>query len=169
MTIKPITQSTLRSTLFLFLCLSLSNSSLVAEEESPIPINIKKHMQSMIGVWTFQGKDGERKFSGKETIKVVNNATALLQEGYFDLGKGKKEHYVILSGWDGDKKTVIVRGFTSEGFTFSGEWKKLEYRTWVGTASGSPAKFEVKDDSMRYTESSKDHKWVSEFTRIADE
>ena len=103
-------------------------SSTSAQELSQIPPRIQKHMQSMVGSWTFQGRQGARKFSGAEKIRLVNNKTALLQEGYFDLTDGHKEHYVILSGWDGSKKSMLVRGFTTDGVTWDGEWKKFEGR-----------------------------------------
>lgn len=146
---------------------SLSSS---AEDSLSIPINVKKHMQSMVGTWSFKGKNEGGKFSGMETIRVVNLGTALLQEGYFYHGEGKKEHYVILSGWDEAKKSVQVQGFTSDGISFKGEWNKLEYRTWIGKASENSAKFIVKDNSMKYTEfSGTKQKWVSEFTRIEED
>jgi hypothetical protein len=122
-------------------------------------------MESMVGSWTFKGTDGDRKFSGAETIRLTNNKTAILQEGYFDLVEGKKEHYVILSGWDGSKETVHVRGFTSDGYSWTGEWKKLSNGKWEGTASKKPATFELKGDSMRYEDSSDGTPWISEFSR----
>ena len=89
----------------------------------------------------------------------------MIQEGYFDLKDGKKEHYVILSGWDGNRKTVLVRGFTSDGVTWVGEWRKLKNGKWQGSASGEPATFEVKDDWMRYEDRGNGSPWISEFTR----
>ena len=150
--------------LFLFV------SSLSAQEPASIPASVQKHMASMVGSWTFKGKAGDGKFSGEETIRLSSNKTALIQEGYFAAKRpgGKKEHYVILSGWDGGKKTVLVRGFTSDGITWTGEWKKVKNGKWVGTASGAPAKFEVKKDSMRYEDASSGkpgEPWISEFTR----
>ena len=122
-------------------------------------------MERMVGSWTFQGHQGNRKFSGEETIRLTNNNTALIQEGFFELKNGKKEHYVILSGWDGSKKSVVVRGFTSDGLSWPGEWKKLSNGTWHGTASGGAARFEVKKDSMRYEDAGDGTPWISEFKR----
>jgi hypothetical protein len=124
-----------------------------AQELAKIPLQVQKHMESMVGSWTFKGTQGDRKFSGAETIRLTNNKTALLQEGFFDLTDGTKEHYIILSGWDGSKKTVLVRGFTTDGVTWAGEWKNLKDGKWQGTASGGPAKFEVSKDTMRYEDS----------------
>ncbi|HBE72441.1 MAG TPA: hypothetical protein DDW52_30265 [Planctomycetaceae bacterium] len=123
-------------------------------------------MEMMVGEWTFTGKEGDRAFSGRETIRRTNNGTAIIQEGYFDRGGGKKEHYVILSGWDGDQKKVLVRGFTSEGFSWVGSWTKLQDHTWIGTASENQATFEVKRNSMRYEESGEGTPWLSEFKRV---
>ncbi|MEL6105412.1 MAG: hypothetical protein AAFU85_05225 [Planctomycetota bacterium] len=142
-------------------------SPALAQKDS-IPTEVKSHLQSMVGSWTFSGTEGERKFSGAEVIRLTNNGTALLQEGYFDLGGGGKEHYVILSGWDGEKETVRVRGFTSEGYTWVGEWKTLKDGTWSGTASGKRATFRVAKDSMRYEDASQGTAWVSEFKRVKD-
>lgn len=145
-----------------------SVSSATSVQATEIPDNVKDHMERMVGSWTFKGTEGTRKFSGEEKIRLTNNHTALIQEGFFNLGDGKKEHYVILSGWDGDKKTVLVRGFTSEGYTWKGEWKKLANGKWQGNASGKPASFEVKADAMRYEDSANGSSWVSEFRRIKD-
>lgn len=139
--------------------------SVLAQEETPIPKTFQKQMDKMVGAWTFQGSEGSRKFSGAETIRLTNNKTALLQEGYFDLGGGKKEHYVILSGWDSSKKTMLVRGFTSDGYTWTGEWKELDQNKWIGSASGGKATFEVKAGSMRYEDAGDGTPWISEFTR----
>lgn len=122
-------------------------------------------MASMVGSWKFTGTEGDRKFSGEETIRLTNNKTAMLQEGYFDLGGGKKEHYVILSGWDGDRKTVLVRGFTSEGYSWTGEWRKLSNGKWEGTVAGGSATFEAKGDWLRYEDANDGTPWVSEFSR----
>lgn len=122
-------------------------------------------MESMVGSWTFKGTQGARTFSGAETIQLVNNKTTLLQQGYFDLTDGTKEHYVILSGWDGSKNTVLVRGFTTDGFTWAGEWKQLKDGKWKGTASGGLAQFEVKKDTMRYEDAGDGTPWISEFKR----
>jgi len=121
----------------------------------------------MVGTWVFTGSEGDRQFSGKESIRVVNNGTALLQEGHFDLNDGKKEHYVILSGWDGEKKTMIVRGFTSLGVTFTGEWKTVKKGAFVGKAEGKPAKFEVSNQTMVYEEDGGE--WISKFERTKNE
>ena len=136
-----------------------------AQDMSKIPTEIKQHMESMVGSWTFIGTQGKRTFSGEETIRLTNNNTALLQEGYFNLTDGTKEHYVILSGWDGSKKTVLVRGYTTEGLTWSGEWKRLKAGRWEGTASGGTAKFEVRPDTMRYEDAGDGIPWISEFSR----
>lgn len=133
--------------------------------QEAIPSRVQKHMASMVGRWTFKGTEGDRKFSGAEAIRLTSNKTALIQEGYFDLKDGKKEHYVILSGWDGNRKTVLVRGFTSDGVTWAGEWKKLSNGKWQGRASGGPATFEVKGDWMRYEDSGNGTPWISEFKR----
>lgn len=144
------------------------SSSTPAQQMSQVPPQVQKHMESMVGSWTFNGRQGARKFSGAERIRLVNNKTALLQEGYFDLTDGKKEHYVILSGWDGTKNSVLVRGFTTDGITWDGEWKTLKGGKWEGSASGGPAKFEVKKDTMRYEDSGDGTPWISEFTRIEE-
>lgn len=140
-----------------------------AQEMAPLPAPFKKQMESMEGSWTFEGTQGARTFSGEETIRLVNNGAALLQEGFFDLGDGNKEHYVILSGWDGTERSLLVRGFTSDGVTWTGVWKGLDDGVWKGTASGSPATFEVGEDSMRYEDSGDGTPWVSEFTRKQEE
>lgn len=145
----------------LLVCLSCVNG----QDPTPIPEDIKQHMASMVGAWSFQGSQGDREFSGVETIRLVNNKTALIQEGYFDLGAGKKEHYVILSGWDGTKKTVVVRGFTSIGVSWTGEWKQLVDGKWKGTASGGAATFEVKENWMRYEDAGEGTPWISIFKR----
>lgn len=136
-----------------------------SQELTKIPSQVRKHMESMVGAWTFKGTQGKRQFSGAETIRLTNNNTALLQEGYFDLTDGEKEHYVIISGWDGSRNTVLVRGFTTDGVSWAGEWKKLNDGMWEGTASGGPAKFEVKKDTMRYEDSGDGTPWISEFSR----
>jgi len=141
-------------------------SCVAAQEPRTIPSQVQKHMASMVGSWTFKGKVGGSKFSGEETIRLASNKTALIQEGYFDAKPGgKKEHYVILTGWDGAKKTVFVRGVTSQGVSWIGEWKKLKNGKWEGTASGAAAAFEVNKDTMRYEDKSTGKLWVSEFTR----
>ena len=145
---------------------AITVSPLSADEVAKIPANVQKHMKGMVGSWTFKGTEGDRKFFGKETIRLTNNQTALLQEGYFDLGNGEKEHYVILSGWDGDKKTMVVRGFTTDGYTWSGEWKTLNGSKWIGTASGTKATFDVSANRMRYEDASNGTPWISEFTRV---
>ncbi len=117
----------------------------------------------MAGSWVFSGQEGDRHFSGREKIKVVNNDTALLQEGFFDLDDGKKEHYVILSGWDAERKSLVVRGFTSEGYAFNGEWKALKNNAFIGTANGKPAKFTVGKKTMEYEED--DGAWLMKFER----
>ena len=66
---------------------------------------------------------------------------------------------------DGSKETVHVRGFTSDGYSWTGEWKKLSKGKWEGTASGKPATFELKGDSMRYEDSTDGTPWLSEFSR----
>ncbi|MEM7473807.1 MAG: hypothetical protein AAF483_02370 [Planctomycetota bacterium] len=138
-----------------------------SQEPTSIPKDVVAHMKSMVGAWTFEGVEGERKFSGEEKVRLTNNKTALLQQGFFNGEDGKKEHYVILSGWDGDKKTVLVRGFTSSGVTFAGEWKKLSMGKWEGSANGDYASFEVKKDTMRYVEQNGEKQtWVSEFKRM---
>ena len=147
------------------LVLVLLNSPASAQELSKVPQDVQKHMESMVGSWTFKGTQGARRFSGAETIRLVNNKTALLQQGYFDLADGKKEHYVILSGWDGSKNTVLIRGFTTDGVTWAGEWKKLKDGKWEGTASGGLAQFEVKKDTMRYEDAGDGTPWISEFKR----
>ena len=159
----------MRRAVFGILLHLLLNSPTSAQELSKVPQHVQKHMESMVGSWTFKGTQGARKFSGAETIRLVNNNTALLQEGYFDLNDEMKEHYVILSGWDGSKNTVVVRGFTTDGITWAGEWKKLKDGQWEGTASGGPAKFKVKKDTMRYQDSGDGTPWISEFTRINGE
>ena len=146
--------------------LLLLSSSTSAQEMSQAPPHVQEHMESMVGSWKFNGRQGARKFSGAEKIRLVNNKTALLQEGYFDLTDGGKEHYVILSGWDGSKNSMLVRGFTTDGITWDGEWKTLKGGKWEGTASGGPAKFEVNKDTMRYEDSGDGTPWISEFTRI---
>lgn len=151
--------------LALFASALICMSSTLAQEATPIPAAVKNHMQSMVGSWTFSGTEGDRKFSGAEVIRLTNGGTALLQEGHFDLGGAGKEHYVILSGWDGDKKLVSVRGFTSNGYTWVGQWKTLKDGTWSGTASGKPASFEVKKDTMRYEDAGEGKPWVSNFKR----
>lgn len=151
--------TTISLTLFMFL------TPASAQELATIPSEVQKHMKNMVGSWTFKGTQGDRTFSGAEKIRLTNNKTALLQEGYFDLTDGNKEHYTILSGWDGAKKTVLVRGFTTDGVTWTGEWKKLKNGTWEGTASEGPAKFEVKKDTMRYEDSGEGTPWISEFSR----
>jgi hypothetical protein len=93
----------------------------------------------------------------------------LLQEGYFDLKDGTKEHYVILSGWDGSSNSVPVRGFTTDGISWTGEWKTLKDGTWKGTASGGPAEFRVAKNTMRYEDSGDGTPWISEFTRSSKE
>ncbi|MEO1618297.1 MAG: hypothetical protein AAFV88_20770 [Planctomycetota bacterium] len=140
-------------------------SPTAAQDPTKIPPQIQKHMESMVGSWTFEGRQGDRKFFGQETVRLTNNKTALLQEGYFDLGGGEKEHYVILSGWDGSAKTVFVRGFTTDGISWTGEWKKLKDGKWLGTASGGRAEFEVKKNTMRYEDAGDGTPWISEFTR----
>ncbi len=151
------------------IALGLFNSSTSAQEVSQIPAHVRKHMESMVGSWRFQGRQGTRTFSGAEKIRLINNKTALLQEGFFELTGGNKEHYVILSGWDGNKKSMLVRGFTTDGITWDGEWKTLKDGTWEGTASGGPAKFDVKKDTMRYEDSGDGTPWISEFKRVNQE
>lgn len=94
----------------------------------------------------------------------MNSDTALLQEGYFDLDDGAKEHYVILSGWDGEKRTMLVRGFASLGTTFVGEWKAVKNGAFLGKAQGKPAKFKFSDQTMSYEEGG--GKWNSKFERV---
>jgi hypothetical protein len=96
---------------------------------------------------------------------LTNNKDALLQDGFFDLGGGKKEHDVVLSGWDGSRETVLVHGCTSGGYSWTGEWMKLNNRKSEGTASGGPATFELKGDWMRYEDSNDGTPWISEFSR----
>ncbi|MEM9351785.1 MAG: hypothetical protein AAGA92_02125 [Planctomycetota bacterium] len=136
-----------------------------AQELAKIPPAFQKHLEKMVGSWTFEGHEGARKFSGEETVRLINHKTVLVQEGFFDLGGGAKERYFIVSGWDGVKKTMLVRGFTSDGYTWSGEWKKLQDGRWEGTASGGVASFEVTEDAMRYEDANDGTPWVSEFRR----
>lgn len=152
-------------------CLLLLVASSVAAETSAVPtaefpVEIRRHMEKMAGQWSFEGVDGERKFQGKETIRLTSNGTALLQEGYFELPGGGKEHYVILSGWDASSKTMRVRGFTSDGYSWTGEWKSLSGGKWQGTASGNAAFFAVEKDTMRYEDAGDGKRWISRFTRI---
>ncbi|GAB5406814.1 MAG: hypothetical protein Aurels2KO_50450 [Aureliella sp.] len=128
-----------------------------------IPDAFKNQMKRMVGSWVFTGNGGDRKLTGKETIRIVNNGTAIVQEGYFDLDDSKKEHYVILSGWDGEKKTILVRGFTSLGTTFDGAWSKVENDAFVGKAQGKQAKFKVSKQTMIYEEDG--GKWTMKFER----
>ena len=58
-----------------------------------------------------------------------------------------------------------MRGFTSDGVSWAGEWKSLSNGKWTGTASGGRATFEVKQDSMRYEDAGDGTPWISEFTR----
>ena len=145
--------------------LALNSPDVVSADTIPEPF--AQQMKRMVGSWVFAGKEGDRQFSGQEKIRLVNNKTALLQEGFFDLGGGKKEHYVILSGWDGEKKTMRVRGFTSEGATWVGEWKTIKKSTLIGVASGRPAKFVVGAETMKYEEDG--GKWISNFERTEDD
>lgn len=154
-----------RTTLSIFVSLTFLSSCAADDDLATIPQHVQSHMQSMVGSWTFKGHQGDRKFAGEETIRLVNNDTALLQEGYFDLTNGEKEHYIILSGWDGDQNTVLVRGFTTDGITWAGEWKTIKDGTWHGTASDGPATFEVKRNSMRYEDAGEGTPWISNFTR----
>ena len=140
-----------------------------AQEKGAIPQNMKDQMKRMVGSWKFTGKDGERLFAGAEKIRLTNGGTAIVQEGYFNLGGEKKEHYVILSGWDGRQKTIHVRAFTSQGYTWTGQWKKLTDGKWEGTADGGSATLEVNNDSMRYEDTSKSAPWISNFTRVPAE
>ncbi len=138
--------------------------SAFGDENSTIPAPFQQHMKSMVGSWYFNGKEGDHSFSGEEQIRIVNGGTALLQEGYFDVGGGKKDHYVILSGWNAETKEMLVRGFTSQGVTWSGAWKTLKDNTWIGTASGAAARFVVSEKTMRYEEN-EGRKWISRFER----
>lgn len=104
----------MNKTLLTVASLLIVHAPIVAQETTSIPGDVKGHMKSMVGSWTFQGKDGDRKFSGQETIRLASNGTALLQEGYYDLGGGKKEHYVILSGWNGDSKLLGFRNLSEK-------------------------------------------------------
>lgn len=135
----------------------------VADESTSIPAPFVKQLKRMVGSWVFTGHEGDRRFSGEEKIRLVNNNTALLQEGFFNVGGGEKEHYVILSGWDGEKKKMFVRGFTSDGVTWVGEWKKIKDDALVGAASGRPAEFVVSNQTMKYEEDG--GKWISKFER----
>lgn len=128
-----------------------------------IPEDFSLQMKRMVGSWVFSGNEGDRKFTGHESIRIINNGSALLQEGYFDLGGGEKQHYVILSGWDAEKKALVVNGFTSDGYAFNGKWKSVSGSSFVGTANGRPAKFTVGKEAMRYEEDG--GKWVSSFER----
>lgn len=150
---------------FAIAALLLSISPAVAQETTPVPDEVKKHMRSMVGAWTFSGSQGDRTFSGEEEITLTSNETALLQVGFFQLDGGKKEYYSIFSGWDGQQETVLVRGFTTMGATWTGEWKTLDDGTWIGTASGGLASFEVNAETMRYEDSGDGTPWVSEFVR----
>lgn len=143
----------------------LLTQTCTAQDSNPIPLEVRDHMGSMVGDWTFRGHQGERTFSGQEEVRLVNDGTALLQEGFFDLGGGAKEHYVILSGWDGTLRTVLVVGFTTDGVAWEGEWKSLDGAKWIGTASGGPATFEVGEETMRYEDAGDGTPWVSEFSR----
>ena len=156
----------LRLTAFWLLLSLIGHSVCVAQGEASIPAEFTQQFKRMVGSWVFSGNEGGRLFSGKEKIRLVNNGTSLLQEGYFDAENGTKEHYVILSGWDGDKKTVIVRGFTSAGVSFTGEWKKIGDDSLVGSANGSPARFKIGRETMVYEEDG--GKWVSKFERLGD-
>ena len=49
---------------------------------------------------------------------------------------GKTTHYVITTGWDGNKKKLLYRGFSSSGDSFSGHWDKFSDGKWTGHASG---------------------------------
>lgn len=151
----------LQKTLVL-LVFSLSSHNVFAEDA--IPDTFRNQMKRMVGSWVFTGKDGDRELTGKESIRMVNNGTAILQEGYFDLDGGKKEHYVILSGWDGEKKTILVRGFTSLGTSFAGVWSKVENDAFVGEAQGKPASFKVSKQTMIYQEDG--GKWTMKFERL---
>lgn len=154
-----------------FYCLLCWTTLMTATERLPAavaepPVELRQHMAKMVGQWSFEGVDGDRKFQGKESIRVTSNGTALLQEGHFELPGGGKEHYVILSGWDAASKSVKVRGFTSEGYSWTGEWKTLGEGTWRGTASGKPASFSVRQNSMRYEDAGDGKPWISRFTRL---
>lgn len=146
--------------LLVVFCLASNNTF----ADDVIPDVFKNQMKRMVGSWVFTGEDGDRKLNGRESIRVVNDGTAIIQEGYFDLDDGKKEHYVILSGWDGEKKTIMVRGFTSLGTTFAGEWNKVENDAFVGKAQGKPAKFKVSKQTMVYEEDG--GKWTMKFERL---
>lgn len=156
----------MRNLLACLLFVSLSCPALNANDGNSLPDAFRVQMQKMEGSWAFTGKDGDRQFSGKETIRIVNGGTALLQEGYFDLDDGEKEHYVILSGWDGDKQKLLVRGFTSSGVTFQGEWGSVKGNALIGSAQGKPARFGVSEQTMRYEEDN--GKWISKFERVRE-
>ena len=156
----------MRLTAYSLLLALVGNNVCVAQVNDAIPVEFKQQFKRMVGSWVFSGNEGDRRFSGKEKIRLVNNGTSILQEGYFVAENGTKEHYVILSGWDGDKKTVIVRGFTSAGVTFTGEWKKIGDDSLVGSANGKPARFKIGRETMVYEEDG--GKWISKFERLAD-
>lgn len=151
------------------LSIACSLSLASADDLAPLPLKFKVHMETMVGSWNFTGHEGDRTFEGEETITLANGGTALLQQGFFQLDDGNREHYVILSGWDGERKTMLVRGFTNEGYTWTGTWDTLQNNVWTGTAEGGKATFEVKPNSMRYEDAANDDPWVSEFTRKMDQ
>lgn len=143
--------------------LAFSHSCVAADSAHP-PAAIAKQLERMVGSWAFAGSEGDRHFSGREKIRLTNDGNALLQEGYFELEDGKKEHYVILSGWDSDRGALIVHGFTSTGQTFEGDWKAVKDSALHGSANGRPAAFRVNDKTMTYEEDG--GKWISKFERI---
>lgn len=148
-----------------FLCCFHSLAS--AQKELTIPVGVQKHMEKMVGFWTFEGSTGDKKFTGQETIRLTNEKTAMIQEGVIQW-PDKKEHYTILTGWDGSKKTTLVRAFTSEGVSWAGEWKTLKNGSWEGSASDEPATFSLKGDTMRYEDvSTGDSGWKAVYTRKA--
>lgn len=155
--------STMLRSLLALSIIFLTYHPAAAEENATVPKEFVLKMKSMVGSWVFNGKEGDRKFSGREKIQLVNNETALLQMGYFDLGEGEKEHYTILSGWDPDKKSLVVNGYTSESYAFSGEWKSVNGNGFIGTANGKPATFTIHKETMEYNEDG--GSWVMNFKR----
>ncbi len=134
-------------------------------EPAPIPTEILSHMEGMVGEWDVTGSQGEDSFSGGERIWLTGGNTVMIQEGYYEFRDGVMENYVIVSGWDGAASVIRVRGFTSEGYMWDGQWNSLMNGKWLGTASGDEAVFDVGENSMKYVEKSGEIRWESNFTR----
>ena len=146
-----------------------------ANVTTAMPAELREHIdQRMIGQKTYQGNWGAKKFKGEESTRWVRRKTGILSQGH-SVMDGKRTDYVELMGWDSGKRALVVRGFNSDGETWTNQWTKFSKDKWTGHGSGvyqgvkwdSPSTLEFRANGSRYEDTTDGKPWVAEYTRKA--